>query len=226
MKVKSLWIFLLSACTLASCDDNTGSLGWEMMPDSDVLTSHTTTFDVMTQSVAVDSVYARSTVGYVGRFTDPEFGFYEASFLTELNCTDNFRFPSLYQYNAATNTGTGTMAGDTIDDIRLVVYYSKWFGDSLNAARMSVFQLNNQWLQDRNSTNRNYRYTNINTDKYYDKSSLMGQKVFSAYDTSVSDSIRYGKDSNGNALYYPNVTFTLPKAYGQRILDLNRTHPE
>ena len=45
----------------------------------------TTEFPVTTRSVVADSVFAKTSTGYVGRFTDPLFGYYEASFLTELN---------------------------------------------------------------------------------------------------------------------------------------------
>ena len=62
------------------------------------------------------------------------------------------------------------------------VYYSSWFGDSLNACRMSVYQLNEKL--DRN------RYTNI---------------------TSVTDEERNATDSNGDPTYYPHIDFTLDK---------------
>ena len=92
-----------------------------MLPGSDNITAQTTTFDVKTASVFVDSVYAKTSTGYVGRFTDPDpqgFGDYEASFLTELNCTDNFTFPAVYN----DKTHTGMMAGDSVVSIQLAIY--------------------------------------------------------------------------------------------------------
>lgn len=92
MKVRYLGTLLLAVLTFFGCDDNTGTLGLGMLPDSDRMSAHTTTFDVITHSFAVDSVFAKTSTGYIGKFSDPEFGYYETSFLTELNCTENFSF--------------------------------------------------------------------------------------------------------------------------------------
>ena len=90
MKVRYLGTLLLAVLTFFGCDDNTGTLGLGMLPDSDGMSAHTTTFNVTTRSFAVDSVFAKTSTGYIGKFSDPEFGYYETSFLTELNCTENF----------------------------------------------------------------------------------------------------------------------------------------
>ena len=87
MKVRYLGTLLLAVLTFFGCDDNTGTLGLGMLPDSDGMSAHTTTFNVTTRSFAVDSVFAKTSTGYIGKFSDPEFGYYETSFLTELNCT-------------------------------------------------------------------------------------------------------------------------------------------
>lgn len=224
MKVRYLGILLLGFLTLFSCDDNTGKLGMGMLPDSDRINVETTSFDVTTQSYFVeDGVYAKTNIGYIGKFTDPALngiGDYEASFITELNCTDDFRFPAVYD----PEKHTGTMAGDTVVSIQLAVYYKKSFGDTLNACRMSVYELNDKWLDERKSADRSYRYTNIDPDKYYDKKDLLGRKAYTAYDTSVPDSVRYATDSNGSPIYYPNVTFPLDKEWGNEILQLNRAY--
>ena len=135
MKVKYLGALLLAATlTFFGCDDNTGTLGIGMLPGSDGISAHTTTFDVTTRSVVADSVFAKTSTGYVGRFTDPQFGYYEASFLTELNCIDDFSFPEKYDFDKK----TGILTDDTVAGVRLVVFYSTWFGDSLNACRMII----------------------------------------------------------------------------------------
>lgn len=216
MKVKKIGILLLAVLTFIGCDDNTGTLGMNMLPDSDGMSAHTTTFNVITNSIVTDSVFAKTSTGYVGKFTDPDFGHYEASFLTELNCTDNFTFPAVY--TEKDGKGNGTMAGDSIVSAQLVVFYSSWFGDSLNACRMSVYELDKKL--DKN------RYTNINPEEYYSKTpeALLGRKAYSAYDTSVPDSIRNATDSYGNKTFYPNVFFPLSKEFGNNLLQLNRAY--
>ncbi|MBO7554005.1 MAG: DUF4270 family protein, partial [Bacteroidaceae bacterium] len=182
MNSKFLGIFFFIVVLLTGCDDNTGSIGWDIMPAADVMKSKTKIFNIITESVKADSVYARSSKGYIGRYSDPNFGYYEASFLTELNCLDNYSFPDVYSYDEATGKATGVLVDDSVRGFELEVYYSTWFGDSLNACRMSAYLLNDQWIQDRNPKNRDFRYTNIDVEKYYDKSALLGTKAYTAYD--------------------------------------------
>ena len=220
MKVKFLGALLLTATlTFFGCDDNTGTLGIGMLPGSDGITALTTEFPVTTRSVVADSVFAKTSTGYVGRFTDPLFGYYEASFLTELNCIDGFKFPEKYDFDKK----TGILTGDSISGARLVVFYSTWFGDSLNACRMSAYEL--QTELDRN------RYTNIEPAEYYKPNGalpiLLGRRAYTAYDTSVTDEERNATDEYGNKTYYPSVVFTLDKdTYGNNWFNLSKEHPE
>ena len=228
MKVKNLGLLLLASLTFYACDDTTNTLGMSMLPDSDAISAHTMTFDVTTQSVVADAVYAKTDTGYVGKFTDPEFGDYTASFLTELNCTEDFKFsdilPDVYEeyYAGDTLKGKGTLVDDKVEGLRLLVYYNSWFGDSLNACRMSVYELNDQWIQERHDENMQYRYTNIDVEKY--KGRLLGRKAYTAYDASIPDSIRNATDENGNPTYYPVITFDLDTEIGENILELNRAY--
>lgn len=227
MKMKYIGTLLLAVFTFFGCDDNTGRLGLGMLPDSDNISVHTTTFNVTTQSLFADSVYAKTNIGYIGKFTDQKFGYYEAGFLTQLNSTDNFSFPDVYKVTEQDSQGnptkaTGTMAGDSVVSVQLVIYYSKWFGDSLNACRMSVYELDKELEKN--------RYTNIDPEKYYNKQDpqLLGRKAYTAYDTSVPDSVRFHKNPAGNRTYYPNLAFQLDrKKFGDdRILKVYRQHPE
>ena len=81
MKAKYALIALL-AITFWNCDDNTAGLGLGMFPGSDQnINGKLTTFDVTTQSIPVGEVYAKTNIGYVGKFTDEIFGTYQAGFL-------------------------------------------------------------------------------------------------------------------------------------------------
>jgi len=212
---------LCIALFLVGCDESTGTIGWDLMPSTDVMKSHTVTYNITTSSVRVDSVYARSDYGYIGRYTDPNFGYYEASFLTEMNCLENYQLPDVYSYDAATGKASGILVDDSVRSFEMSVYYLTWFGDSLNACRMSAYQLNDQWLNDRNPKNKEFRYTNIDVEKYYDEEDLLGTIAYTAYDKTVSE------ESHASLLtYIPHVTFQLKQEDGQRIYDLNKSHPE
>ena len=227
MKLKHIGILVTAMAAATACDDNTGSLGIGMLDDNDYLTAAVATFDVKTESFFADSVFAKTSIGYVGKFSDPEFGSFEASFLTELNNTEYFMIPEVYREtefdsNGKATKGEGLLYKDSVVAARLVVYYDEWFGDSLNTCRMSAYELSRPLD--------NNRYTNIDPEDYYDKNDatkLLGRKAYSAYDTSVPDSVRTATDDNGNRTYYPNLYFTLDSLeFGyKRILKEYRDNP-
>ena len=153
MKAKYVWVALL-ALTFFGCDDNTGTIGWDMLPDSDQnINGRYTTYELTTNSDLSGPVFAKTSVGYVGKFTDKEFGEYEASFLAQLNSPDGISFPSVY--DPETNP-KGVMAGDSIHTAELILYYKSYFGDSINPCRMTVYELDENLTQ-------NY-YTDIGMD--------------------------------------------------------------
>ena len=227
MKLKYIASMLMVATVLFSCDEETGQLGMDMLnPDADYMSAHTVTFDVETQSVEAGPVFAKTSTGYIGRYTDAEFGFYESGFLTALNSTENFSLPEVYHVTERDAQGnptkaSGIMSGDSVTAVHLVVYYNEWFGDSLNACRMSAYELNKALDYDN-------RYTNLDPTEYYDESGLLGRVAYSAYDASVPDSVRNATDSYGNSTYTPYVAFKLPnKEFGEdRILKPYRENPE
>ncbi len=212
MKVKYFWA-TLTALLLFSCDDNTGSLGLNLFPDSDKnIKGHLAVYDVTTSSQLSGAVFAKTNVGYLGKFTDPYFGYYEAGFLAQLNCTDSLTFPSVY--NAETNP-SGIMVEDKSFATELVLTYpiGGYFGDSLTACHLSVYQLDK--VLDKASAH----YTDIVPENYYnenDPKSLIGQKAYSALDLSVSDSTK------ALSTYYPAIRISLPNEIGQKILDESR----
>ena len=223
MKLKFPSFALLTLLLFWGCDDTTNKIGWEILPSKDMVVTRTTTFDVMSETVMADSVYARSLTAYLGRFSDPEFGYYDASFITEMTTAENYTFPDVYKYDEATKTGTGSMVKDECETIFLRVSYSKntnstqgFFGDSVTACRASAYELNEQWLADRRSHGRFYRYTNIDVSKYYNKEDLVGSTAYTAHDYSVASS-----ESNEN--YFD---IKMDKERGNKILKLNREHPE
>lgn len=209
MKAKYALIALL-AITFWGCDDNTAGLGLGMFPGSDQnINGKLSTFDVTTESVHAGEIYAMTNVGYVGKFTDETFGTYQAGFLAELNCPSGMTFPGVYDGTALDEKkkATRVMVGDDNEDnkdvtfirddnnkiignihtIELYLWYSSYFGDSLTACRLSVYELSE------NLDTEHAYYTNINPENYYnhaDPNSLLGTKAYTAVDLSVKDSIR------------------------------------
>lgn len=210
MKAKYALIALL-AITFWGCDDNTAGLGLGMFPGSDQnINGKLSTFDVTTESVHAGKIYAMTNVGYVGKFTDETFGTYQAGFLAELNCPTGMTFPEVYDGTALDSKGKATrvMVGDdneynkdvtfirddknniigNIHTIELYLWYSSYFGDSLTACRLSVYELGGEGKKELNTDNA--YYTDINPEEYYNSQNILGTKAYTAVDLSVKDSIR------------------------------------
>lgn len=235
MKAKYALIALL-AITFFGCDDNTGNLGYGMFPGSDqLINGQLKTYPVTTESVAAGRIYAKTNIGYVGKFTDETFGTYQAGFLSTLNCPTGLTFPGVYNgtafndKNKITNTMVSTKSDDivlihkdpedvtsevigNIHTVELYLWYDTYFGDSLTACRLSVYQLNKE-LEKADEKNA-YYYTDIDPNEFYDESnaeSLLGTKAYTAVDLSVKDSIR------NLSTYVPSVHLALEKTTSERI---------
>ena len=212
MKAKYLLIALISLSFFA-CDDNSGSLGLNMFPSGDQnINGQSTTFEVTTQSQLADNVFAKTSIGYLGRFTDPNFGYYEASFLSQIHCIDDFSFPPVVDLNneADLNDPSAIMVSNEIYRTELVLTYSSYFGDSIAPQHLNVYQLNKKL--DKQAA----YYTNIDPSEFYSTSDLIGEKSYTAVNLAHSDSLR------NTDTYLPSVVVTLPTELGQQIYDLSR----
>ena len=191
----------LLAITFWGCDDNTAGLGLGMFPGSDQnINGKLSTFDVTTESVHAGKIYAMTNVGYVGKFTDETFGTYQAGFLAQLNCPTGMTFPGVYDGTALDSKGKATrvMVGDdneynkdvtfirddknniigNIHTIELYLWYSSYFGDSLTACRLSVYELGGEGKKEPNADNA--YYTDINPEEYYNSQNILGTKAYTA----------------------------------------------
>ena len=208
----------LLALTISGCDDNTGSLGMGMFPESDQLVNgRLSTFEVITESTLAGSLYAKTSIGYLGKFTDPTFGTYKAGFLSQLNCPEGLTFPEPYQaYDANGNKvepnspnavrATGVMTEEGIIKTRLCFWYTSYFGDPQTPCRLSAYQLNRPL--DKNTA----YYTDINPENYYNPNDLLGRKAYTAVDLAESDSLR------NTDTYTPSVQLVLDNEVGNGIL--------
>ena len=214
MKTKYALIALL-AITFWGCDDNTAGLGLGMFPGSDQnINGKLSTFDVTTESVHAGKIYAMTNVGYVGKFTDETFGTYQAGFLAEFNCPTGMTFPGVYDgtaldekkkatrvmvdkeglgddvkpiYNTDNENDPNRKLIGNIHTIELYLWYSSYFGDSLTACRLSVYELGEA---EEELNQENAYYTDIEPEKFYNPKNLLGTKAYTAVDLSVKDSIR------------------------------------
>ncbi len=189
---------------LLSCDDNTDTLGVDMMPVGDLVTNEYKTYDVNTQSYAVgDSVLARTDLSYLGKYTDAETGTtVKSDFLCQLNCGENFDLPEKIEKDSCVRL-----------DLRLFI--SDFVGDSLASFKISVYELNKQLDPEEDY------YTNIDPEKFCDMSARpLATKWYTISDRTITDSTRWSSD------YSKNIRVSLPTDIGTKILRDYRSNPE
>jgi hypothetical protein len=178
MKCKYLCALLLgAAASLYSCDDSTTGIGDTMIGGNDSIPAGQAIYQVSTRSLLVDSVYARTSTAYLGRYTDPEFGEFSADFMTQFYSTDDFEFPEYLQ---------------EVTGLYLYLQYQEFFGDSLNAMRLQVDTLNKVIPE---SDKRTF-YTNLDPSEFIDtQAKPIAEKAYAAAGTGTDIydtlSIRY-----------------------------------
>ncbi len=204
MKIRTILTSVVSVLMFSACDDNTSTLGVDMMPSIDQMVQEHETYDVATSSYAVgDHVLARSSMSYLGRFTDPETGtVVKSDFLAQFNCTETFAFPD-------------SVKDEKITKAEIKLYVDKFVGDSLTSFKLSVYPLNKVMNPDEDY------YTDIDPTLYYDTSEKpIAEKWYTLTDYTISDEDRW--DAN----YYNHITVTLPASLGQAIYDGYRENPD
>ncbi len=205
MKVKYLLASLL-AIVFFSCDDTTDALGLNMMPNSDKVDVKAMNFDVSTQTVLAGPVFAKTSMGFLGKYTDPEFGSFDADFLAQVTCTDQFEFPLARMVPVDNNSSEKTFEATAAS---INFYYTRYFGDSLNTCRLSVYELNKELVKSTQSY-----YTDIDPSQYYSTSGLLAKKSYSAVDLSVDEATRY------SSTYYPSVSVNFPLNRANQFIKL------
>ncbi|MCD7977857.1 MAG: DUF4270 domain-containing protein [Tannerellaceae bacterium] len=198
MKIRLLtFIIGLGLLTLASCT-NGDILGIGMGPDDDRASVKTDTFLIKASTIKVDSVYAKTSEAALGEIYDPLYGTLKADYLCEFYCPEDFTFPS-------------TPIDGKIDSVEFNIVYSSWTGDSLVSMQARIYEITTP-------LDRNY-YTNINPGDYSDMQKPLGSQVYTAYDMSISDSIRNIQDMDDDNYYTPHVRIRMPLEFGQKIYD-------
>ena len=200
MKLKYLYIGLLSVL-IYSCDDATTGIGDSTIAAGDSISAGVSVYDVYTRSILADSVYARTSTAYLGKYTDPHFGEFSADFITQFNCTDNFEFPETIQ---------------EITSINMRMFYDNYFGDATNAMRMQIDTLDKVIPEKELST----FYTSVDPTQYYNENSNpVARKAFAARGASASDSTIINYDNYGKPIPYSYYwqDIKLPLSLGQHM---------
>ena len=137
MNVKQLAATLLLALSLVSCDDTTNTIGSSLTSTMDLLRVETDSFAVSTRSIVSDSVFSRSTTGYLGRIKDPETNAYISSdFMVQFNVLENLDMPQTDSISSVDESGQ-----IIADSCEIKLFYNNYFGDSLATMKVTLYEM-------------------------------------------------------------------------------------
>lgn len=210
MKAKILGC-MLAACLLTACDDNTGTLG--ITDNDDLIEAGYERVGMKTTTIRVDSVPATNPHCYLGEVTDPETGYrVKADFLAQFFPYDSYMLP---KKEKMMQDEQGRVIADSIH-VRL--YFTDYYGDPYNVMKMNVYELDTLNVPEED---RPY-FSNMDLKQFIqpERKEPLAKKVFTPRDLNVDDSQL--EDDN----YYPNVCVTLPREYGNFILNKYYENPE
>ena len=125
MKKNLILPLIALAGFFASCDDNTDELGYSLTNPTDIMVIDHGTFSVNSETVRLDNIISRSSIGYLGKIKDPETGSYiTCNFMGQFHIMEDYEFPAL--------DGLVLSNGEIIaDSCKLQVFYSSTYtGDS------------------------------------------------------------------------------------------------
>jgi len=178
MKAYSLLFFFFITLVLSSCTDTLTDVGKSIQTSSDQISVGADIFPVSTNTVFVDSIFSRPDSLLLGTFYDPKFGTIKGEILTQVNCPIGYKFPP----------------STTVDSVKITLYYSTCFGDSLAPIDLNIYEINKK----------TFSYTglyssNLNPDDYTDKSIKLGQRIIRAgRNRAQSRAVDFKLDLNSN----------------------------
>lgn len=219
MKFKSITAIALCAMALISCDEDTANIGTSLTNDNDRLTVTTHNFNVVTQSIAVDSVFTRERRGYFGRVKDPETNAYvKSEFTTQFNMMEDMVSTFPKREEITSKDANGNIIADSCF-IRIILDVNNSYGDTLASMKLRVSEL------DRPINNELMHYTNFDPKEkgYIRQGGMRYDKMFTMRDLTESDSVRYLTEVN---LHRNTATTNDNSYYDEMILRFDKPYTD
>ncbi len=223
MKIKFFAALAASVLMLASCDETTDTLGTSLNTTTDNLQVASSSFTVLSRSVAVDSVLSRSATGYLGRIKDPETGVHiTGDFMTQFNCHEGYKFTPAD--SIVSRDGEGQVIADSCE-IRL--FYTSFYGDSLATMKLTAYELDHPMLE----STKYYSDFDPIEEGYVRSNGIAKEKVYTLVNGAEIE------EKNLNSSYVNNICVRLNDPYtdkngvtynnyGTYILRQYYAHPE
>ena len=237
MKLRLFIAIAFIAMAMISCTEDTDTIGSSITNDTDRLLFSTGVYNATSRSILADSVYSHNSDFYFGMVKDPETNTYvKSDIMAQFNMIEGFSLPSKDKM-------LSKIDGEVVADsccISLFVKYSKSYGDTLNAMKMRVSELNAP-IDDKYT-----HYSNFDLKKngYIRNDGLKINKMFTVRDLKLSDGNLYSLQHNipyqgtsSDSGYYDrilipmNVPYTAKDGrsynnYGTYVMRTYYEHPE
>lgn len=158
MKIKSFFtlISFFTFLIFISCDDDMNSIGTSLQPPSDTISVMPDTIAIKARTISMlDSVYARTYQGILGKYEDDVFGTIKSDYLCQFYLPDDMKFVDNFE---------------AIDSVKFSIGFSDYKGDSLSPMGLSVYKVTSQLPE--------YFYTNADPSKYCDMKQTLANEAF------------------------------------------------
>lgn len=213
--MKHFLAILLLPIIFICCTESTSTIG--IFPDTDDIANSYELFDVYTQSVLLDSVVYKNSNNFLGSIMDPETNIeIRANFAAQFHTFENYKLPNknLMFTNYQDDHSQDSVECDSID---LQLYYNGYYGDPNNPMKLEVYPLSFDRIIEEDSI----YYVDTDLEQFVDTGTKpIATKVFTAIDYSTS------KEERESENYTAHMRISLPKKYGNFLINSYYVHPE
>lgn len=214
MKVRfSLAPLALTLVSLfAACDDDTATIGGNIMPQQDFVSTDQSVFAITTRSVKSKAVVANTNSCYLGSVIDPETRVKTTgSYLAQFHVQEGYKLPLL---DMMVRDEQGKVV---VDSCVIRILHDEYIGDSLTTLKVTVQELDTNRVMKENTK----YYTDLNPADYVSTTSPFTKTVsYSALDQTKSENIL------SNATLYRSIPIRMDNAFGERVLNKYYENPD
>lgn len=202
------FLTILATCLmlLCACDDDTANIGIDVMPQGDAISASTAIYDLQSETVQVDSVFANTSTCYLGCAVDPEM-----RVKTTCNFLAQFHLPADFLLPKIDRMVTDDEGNVVCDSCLIRINIDDFYGDSLTTMKVFVQELDKNNVMEESQA----YYTNIDASKYVDADTKFKKSVTYA----ITDLARDDDESR-------ILKIKMPAEYGALLMRQYYDHPE
>ena len=201
-------IAVILLCLVSACTEDTGNIGF-YPPNENIETSTATIWGVVTNSMRMDSVIAKSQKSYLGSIFDPEtHGLVTADIATQFGIVEGVE----YFPEKDSITSRDELGNTVCDSVLLQLNFDEYIGDASTPLKIAVYPVNKEMPLSEDST----YYADTDLTKYIDpeyKDKPLTTHVLTAWDRA------HGSNPDNLSGSYSSLRIPIPNEQGNAIMD-------